>query len=159
MSRVSSPSLSISLKMARNRQTVTEQLVDGLVMGAMLGPGLLIEGREADRIMFKKAGGFFHMAPDRGELLISDDKTGETKIECRIWCPGLVWRSSLLAVGIGLPLGAWLGWQTTLGSLESAICTGVFVGVFGFVRRLMEQSRLKHQLEAYMHNLIYLKAM
>lgn len=149
------PSMTKIWKIARNRQTVIEQLVDGLVMGAMLGPGIIIVGRDADRIEFKKNQGLLKSVLKRGEILISDDETGETKIECRIWYQ--VYPRQLSGVPLAT-LALCLIFLEQHPELRAIVPALVLLAMI-FAGRAVKRARMKQQLEAYLHNLIYLRAM
>lgn len=151
------PSLSVIVRLARNRQTLTDHVVLGLVTGGLLGPGIVVEGRESTCVRFRKAKGFFAAAPDRGEILISTDESGETQIECRVWCWTLAARWLLSGCGVGLLVG---GLAVLAGSARStAMGAGLLVAVgWCLAAWLIGRSRLRRQIEAFLHNTTYLKA-
>lgn len=152
------PSISMVVRISRLRQTVADQLVLGLVTGGLLGPGLVIEKREADSIRFVKAGGLLRRAPDRGEILLSSESSGETVVECRLWCGGMDLRRLLMAAVLGALLATvtallfgWLiHWSIPLG--------GAAAVAFDLVGRHRDRSQLRHQIQAFVHNTTYLKA-
>lgn len=151
------PTLVVSAIMPRQKQTLADQLVLGLVTGGFLGRGMSIDGRESSCIRFVRVGDWFEGGPDRGELLLSSTESGETAVECRVWCRGLGARRLLQAalVGAGLStLGAfgfgWLvSWSVPTGCVAAAIWDA-------WVRR-SDRRRLKRQMLAFIHNTTYLK--
>jgi len=108
-------------------------------------------------VRFRKTGGFFANAPDRGEILISTDPNGETQVECRVWCWTLIARWLLVGCGVGLLVG---GLAVLAGSTRStAIGAGLVVAaVWNAAAWLIGRSRLRRQIEAFLHNTTYLKA-
>jgi hypothetical protein len=159
------PSLIVAVQMARHRQTLSDQLVLGLVTGGLLGPGLVIEGRESDCIRFRKQGGALRPGPDRGEILLTQDTAGGTQVECRIWCGGLALRRALegilLGVGIaGLLLaGLWLLGVTAPLRAQSAGAGGLLCALASYVLgRRSDSAHLRRQVLAFLHNTTYLKA-
>jgi len=151
------PSLSVVVRLARNRQTLTDHVVLGLVTGGLLGPGLVVEGRESTCVRFRKTGGLLARAPDRGEILISTDASGQTQIECRVWCWTLVARWLLAGLGIGVLAG---GVAALAGSTRTtAVVAGLVVAVVWHLAAWwLGRARMRRQIEAYLHNTTYLKA-
>ena len=150
------PSLKVVVRLARNRQTLTDHVVLGLVTGGLLGPGVLVEGRESNGVRFRKIGGWLSSVPDRGEILISTDVGGETQVECRVWCWTLLAQRLLAACGLGL-LAA--GLALFLGSRATAIVAGLLVAVtFHLTAWSFARWRLRRQIETYLHNTTYLRA-
>ena len=152
------PTITKTVRIARLRQTVADQLVLGLVTGGFLGPGLVIEKREAGSIRFARADGVSRRVPDRGELLLTSESSGETAVECRLWCAGMSLRRLVLSALVGalvatlaaLGLGWLIHWSIPLGALVA-----LFTDLVG---RQRQRSQLRHQIEAYIHNTTYLKA-
>ena len=159
------PSLTIVGQMPRHRQTLSDQLVLGLVTGGLFGPGLLIAGREADCIRFRKLGGVLRAAPDRGEILLGIEPSGETRVECRIWCRGLVLRRLVSAALIGasmvglLAAGLWVLNWVSASRWDLAAGGGLLTALVAFaIGRWVDRARLRRQVRAFLHNTTYLKA-
>ena len=159
------PTLTVAVRLPRHRQTLSDQLVLGLVTGGLLGPGLFIEAREADGIRFCKRGGPLQAAPDRGEIRLTEEASGDTRVECRIWCRSLFLRrligGILLGVGVVglLAAGLWVlklsprsqwTWASAFGTLTAIVDCAA--------GRWMDRARLRRQVQAYLHNTTYLKA-
>lgn len=153
----SKPFLSVSVTVARQRATLADQLVVGVVTGGLLGPGLVIEARESNRIHFAKVDGFLSSAPDRGELRLNETERGETEVRCEIWCRGM----SLRRAAIGAVAGATLATLATLGfdwlmvvSLPAAAVLALASDGLLWVR---DRRRLRRQITAFIKNTTYLK--
>jgi len=154
----SKPSMTVTVRMARHRQTVSDQLLLGLVTGGMLGPGLVIEGRESNCIRFRKLG-VLQRAPDRGEILLSTDESGDTLVECRVWARGLglrrMLRASIVGAGVISLASLGLGWP-----LHWAALTGLVIGFLtDGVGWWADRAHFRRQVVAYVHNTTYLKSM
>lgn len=153
------PFLTVTVTLARHRQTLTDQLVLGVVTGGLLGPGVVIEGRESNRIHFAKVGGRFSSVPDRGELRLEENEKGETRVTCEIWCRGMSLRRGALAILAGASL-ATLGtlgfdWLMTVSLPLAAAATLLLDGLlWGRDRR-----RLRRQITAFIKNTTYLKSL
>jgi len=153
-----SPTITLTVRIARLRQTVADQLVLGLVTGGFLGPGLIIEKREAQSILFAKAGGVLRRMPDRGELSLSSESSGETVVECRLWCAGMGLRRLIISAAAGalvatltaLAFGWLISWSIPAGFLTALVAD--------LVGRQRDRSQLRHQIKAFIHNTTYLKA-
>jgi hypothetical protein len=166
------PFLILAVQLPRHKQTLSDQLVLGLVTGGLLGPGLFIETRESDCIRFRKRGGPLQAAPDRGEIRLTTEASGDTRVECRIWCRSLFLRrligGILLAVGMAGLIAAGL-WVLKLAPRNQGLWTGtvgMWTGAVGLLTALvsstagrrMDRARLRRQVQAYLHNTTYLKA-
>jgi hypothetical protein len=153
------PTLRVRIRMARQRQTLADQVVLGLITGGFLGPGLVIEGRDSAGIRFATLGGLLSWASSRGEILFESDPSGEIWVDCQVWCWGLLWRRLFQGIFFGVCFGA-VSWRVLGGSLAWAIGVSGIValslcGVFLWRDRL----RLRRQILAFLRNTTYLKAM
>jgi hypothetical protein len=155
---ISSLLLRIAVRMARHRQILSDQLVLGLVTGGLLGPGLVIEGRESNLIRFAKIEGLWQKAPDRGQILLSVEENGETLVDCQVWCRGLLVRRVLAALLGGAACFAvtrWgLGWALgqTLGLALAVVAAWTSMGWWS------DRNHLRRQVTAYLRNTTYLKS-
>jgi hypothetical protein len=151
------PFLTVSVTVARQRATLADQLVVGVVTGGLLGPGLVIEGRESNRIHFAKVDGLFSLVPDRGELRLTENERGETEVRCEIWCRGMGIRRAALGVAAGATLAtlAALGfdWLMVV-SLPVGAALALAVDGLLWVR---DRRRLRRQITAFIKNTTYLK--
>jgi hypothetical protein len=159
------PSLVILGRLPRQRQTLADQLVLGLVTGALFGPGFRIEGRESTCIRFHKLGGPLRAAPDRGEILLTTDDSGETQVECRIWCVGLILRRILGALLLGAVLTGlvaallWIARLSLVSRWPWAVAGGLLVALVTFAAsRRSDAARMREQMEAFLHNTTYLQS-
>jgi hypothetical protein len=154
-----SPFLSVVVTLARHRQTLADQLVLGVVTGGLLGPGLLIEGRESNRIYFAKADGVFSSVPDRGELRLEETEPGETRVTCEVWCRGMGLRRASFAVLAAASLATFAAfgfdWLMTV-SLPFAAIVALTLDLLGGVR---DRRRLRRQITAFLKNTTYLKSL
>lgn len=151
----SRPSVSLRLHIARSRQTVTDQLVLGLVTGGLIGPGLVIDRREVNAIHFSRAVGA--NLPDRGELVVEEDAQGETSVECRLWCRGIDRRQLMLSAGLGALVAVVVAlafdWLLPL----SALVGGVVAIGWDLAARRRRVRHLRRRVEAFVANMAYLK--
>jgi len=153
------PSLITTVRIPRSPKTVADHIVLGLVTGGLLGPGLVIDRREAQGIRFSKVGGWLSSMPDHGEIELFEERSGATVVECRIWCGGMARRRLLQAVFLG-------GLLATVGALafgwliHTAIPVGVAVGlVWDLAGRFVDRATIRRQVEAFGRNTNYLKTM
>jgi hypothetical protein len=157
MPTVRPPTLTTTVRIARSPQTVAEHLVLGLVTGGLLGSGLVIERREADRFQFVKEGGLLTAGPDRGEIVLSETASGETEIECRLWCGGMgrlrLLRAALVGVLVATATALGFGWLLPL-SLSVGVISSVGWDV---VIRARQLAVLRRQFQAFVRNTNYLK--
>ena len=155
----SKPFLTVSVPLARHRTTLADQLVLGVVTGGLLGPGLVIEGRESNRIHFAKVDGFLAPVPDRGELRFAESDRGETEVTCEIWCRGMSLRRASISIlaGASLATFAALGfdWLMVL-SLPVGAGLALFLDGLLWVR---DRRRLRRQITAFIKNTTYLKSL
>lgn len=153
------PFLSVTVTLARHRQTLADQLVLGVVTGGLLGPGLVIEGRESNRIHFAKVDGVLSSVPDRGELRLEESERGETRVTCEVWCRGMSLRRGFIAILSGASL-ATLGalgfdWLMVVSGPVGAAAALLLDGLlWGRDRR-----RLRRQVTAFIKNTTYLKSL
>jgi hypothetical protein len=149
----------ISAKIARHRQTLSDQLVLGLVTGGLLGPGIFIDSRDAKSIRFNQKRGRGYGGGVRGEILISSQESGENLVECNLSVNRGDWRRFFIASGIGAVIATGValafGWL-----VPWSILAGI-VGALGVdtLQVRMTRMRLQHQVEAYLHNTTYLNPM
>lgn len=154
------PSLTHTTSLARPRQNVSDQIVLGVVTGGLLGPGFVIERRDAERLRFARVGGLLSTLPDVGEVeLHESDTSGQTEVTFRLWCRGQSLRRLLLALLLGAVIASAaaliLGWL-----IHWSIPTGVAVAIAHDLQgRFRERSVLRRQLDSYLRNITYLKAM
>jgi hypothetical protein len=153
----SNPSLVICHSHARQRQPIADQLVFGILAGGFMGPGVEITERGADKICFSRSSQLFAASPRRGEILLSNEATGSTKVECRLWCSrwnprrvigvggGLLLIFALLLTGPGVSI-PWFFGVSFAGIL--------LVEVLG---QAVTRATLKRRMLAYLRNLDYLK--
>jgi hypothetical protein len=152
------PFLTVSVHLARHRQTLSDQLVLGLVTGGLLGSGLVIEGREASCIRFARTPALLAKEFDRGEIHLDGDGA-ETVVECVVWGRGMSVRRGLIAalVGGGLATLAALGfdwllsWSLPLGAACALLLDGALWAA--------DRRRLRRQIVAYLKNTTYLKSL
>jgi len=148
-----------TIRIVRSPQTVAEHLVLGLVTGGLLGGGLVIRRREAGTVAFSRNSELFPTGPDRGEIELEEIVPGETILSCRLWCNGMARRRLLYAVVAGALVGALAalaaGWLRHI-SLPLALVVALSWQLIG---RFREQSALRRQIEAFVHNTNYLKTM
>lgn len=154
------PQLTVSTKIARSVPIVADQLVLGLVTGGFLGPGLVIERREAGRIDFSRIKGPRQMLrlPDRGELRLTEDPSGGTQLDCQLWCFGMmVWRlvHAVVAGAVVATAGALLfGWLMVV-----SVPVGVGVAlVWDVLGRRRDRAWLRRRVEAFVRNTNYLRS-
>ncbi len=153
------PFLTVSVTLARHRSTLADQLVLGVVTGGLLGPGLVIEGREADRIRFSRSGGAFSSTPDRGELELRESDRGETEIQCRVWGRGMGLRRALLAALAGGTLASVgaLGFDWLM--LVSLPVGAALALALDAALLVHDRRRLRRQITAFLENTTYLKSL
>lgn len=147
--------LCIELVDDRNRKTVVDQIVQGLVHGSLLGSGLAIQSRDASRIVFERrelGGG----GPSGGRIEVASDDSGKTAIHCSLTCGALRWRLLLRAMLLGalvatiaLLLFGWL-----------IVITGPVAVVVTLVTDLITwrraRAQLKRRFETFLANSRYL---
>lgn len=129
----------------RRADVVEEHLALGLLNGGLLGGGLLVEGREAGRLRFRRIPSFFDV-PDSGELLIEGSAKGETRVRFELACCTMRLRSGALGVLVALAVAAL---TLRLGPPWWAVCAGaavlgLVVAVFAWTaarRRLVGRAR------------------
>ena len=157
MSRTSPPSLTASVRVTRSSQTVAEHMVLGLVTGGLLGPCLMIERRDSDRVQFTRPGGLTTSGPERGEIVLFEPAPGETRIECKLWCTSMAMRRLLRAAALGALVATstslLLGWLLPA-ALPAGLATAV---VWERVTRHRERALLRRRVSAFIHNTNYLK--
>lgn len=153
------PSMIKVAGIARSRQIVADHLVLGLVTGGFLGGGIVIDERDSHSIRFSKAMGILTRLPDRGEIVLSEDSSGNTTLECRLWCRGMGLRrwitSCLIGVLVALIASLAFGWL-----LHWSIPSGCGVAVaHDLLARWQQRSSLGRQIEGFIGNMTYLKSM
>jgi hypothetical protein len=152
------PQLTISTKIARSVQIVADQLVLGLVTGGFLGSGLVIERREARRIDFSRIKGLPRRLPDRGEIRLTEDPSGETQMDCQLWCFGMtIWRllHAIAAGAVVATVGALLfGWLIVV-SVPVGVGVALIWDIWG---RLRDRTWLRRRVEAFVRNTNYLRS-
>jgi len=146
------------VRIARSPKTVADQVVLGLVTGGLLGPGLVIQQREAQCVRFSSLGTLPGM-PNRGEIELIEEDSGGTRLECRFWCHGMSYRRLVQAVCLGALIATItalaFGWLIHL-----SIPLGVGVGVaWDLVGGYRDRSSLRRRVEAFARNTTYLKTM
>ncbi|MCB9558656.1 MAG: hypothetical protein H6707_21240 [Deltaproteobacteria bacterium] len=139
--------------MSRQRRTVVEHLVYGVVGGGMFGPGLAIKTREDRLLRFSRAGALWDPMPDSGEFRVDDSSAG-TEVTCRLWCRGMALRALVIGVIAAAIIAAnvvsrlpwiWAGVATFAGAL---LC--------GTIAGWRDRLRLRRQLRVYLENTRYL---
>ena len=154
-----SPSLIVVVQIARSPQTVADQVVFGLVSGSLVGPGLVIQKREAMSIRFSSLGGALPTVPDQGEIVLFEESSGGTRIECRLWCRKMGHRRLLQAVLLGALVASVaalaFGWLIHV----SIPASGLASIAWDLLTRHRDRTRLRRQVEAFAHNTSYLKTM
>ena len=150
--------LRIAVRMARHRQILSDQLVLGLVTGGLLGPGLVIEGRESNLIRFAKIEGLLQRAPDRGQILLSVLEGGDTLVECQVWCTGLLARRVLAGVAGGVVSFAVARWGLGGGLGEALGLAVAIVAAWVSTGWWSDRNRVRRQISAYLRNTTYLKS-
>lgn len=153
------PTIIKVVKIARSRQIVADQLVLGLITGGFLGAGFVIDSRESHCIKFSKLADPLSRSPDRGEIVLSEASTGETALECRLWCTGMGARrliiSALLGVVAATVTALLFGWL-----IHWTIPVGLTVAVVhDLAVRWQDRATIERQLDGFVRNISYLKSM
>lgn len=147
--------LSLELVDDRNRKTVVDQIVHGLVHGSLLGDGMAIQSRDAATIRFERRE-FGAPGPAAGRIEVNADQAGKTAIHCQLWCGRLRWRILARAMLIGALVATVgllvFGWLIAL-SAPVAVVTALATDFIGW-RRARRQ--LKRRFETFLSNSRYL---
>jgi len=143
---------------ARHRETVADQLVAGLVSGALAGWGLTIEGRDATCIRFRRHV-FLPSIPDSGLIKLRSPRDGYTEVQCELTCTALRRRTQAIALLVGLAVAVALH-AVALGATPLLLLAAGIIAFATYDRLAWRHHRLRlaGQLRAYINNINYLKS-
>ena len=145
----------VELSVRRNRKVVAAQLVGGLVSGALYGPGLGIERRDAAGFSFSRRLPAWSGLPDSGEVSVGETQRGEVKLSFAARFGG--WLTFQALVGLGtLLLGA--GAFAFVGPWAVLIYLACGITVFGLMlvlRWRLLRGSVSARIQAFVHNTTY----
>lgn len=151
------PSVVLQVDLPRQINTAAEQIVLGLVTGALVGGPVAIRKRDANHILFDGCSSARGTVPDVGALNLTTLSSGETRVDCKLSCRRLrlrlLLRACLLGALIATVCSLLFGWLISL-SIPTAI------GVTAVSDQLAwrgARRRLRTRVETYLRNTVYLK--